>query len=171
MHPHQQGLRRGARQLPRVRRFAAIASLTLSLVVGVNAVLSVLVTGDFDRPLPAARHEVTLFGASEEPREIDVRVALSALRRQAVGSVIRGGTRVVMTAVWECVALSLAIAALVSAMFVGLSPSDLPIVAAIGALLGGAVLYATGVHARRAARRDAIERRRGAGAGGSGLRG
>jgi predicted permease len=102
-------------------------------------------------------YAVTAFAVSQRTREIGVRVALGALQRQVVGLFVREGMRVAMIGVWIGLALSLVVAKLLSAVFLGLSVSDLPTVTGIVGLLAGVVLAASWIPARRAASVDPME--------------
>ena len=89
-------------------------------------------------------------------REIGIRAALGASRRDVIGLVLRGGLTPVLAGLAAGTALSLLIGPAVAGMLFGISPADPVSLAFVVTALAVAALAASYVPARRAARVDPI---------------
>ena len=89
-------------------------------------------------------------------REIGIRGALGASRRDVIGLVLRGGLTPVLAGLAAGTALSLLIGPAVAGMLFGISPADPVSLALVVTALAVAALVASYVPARRAARVDPI---------------
>jgi putative ABC transport system permease protein len=96
-------------------------------------------------------YAVMAFAVQQRTREIGVRVALGAARTQIIGMFVTEGARLASIGVAIGLALSLAVAKMLSAVFLGLSLSDSFTFMAGAIVLGAAALAASFVPARRAA--------------------
>jgi predicted permease len=102
-------------------------------------------------------YAVIAFSVAQRTREIGVRVALGAIQRQVVGLFVREGMRLTAYGLVIGLALAMALAKLLSAVFFGVSPTDVAALAAVSALLLGVSLLACWLPARRAARVDPMQ--------------
>jgi putative ABC transport system permease protein len=90
-------------------------------------------------------------------RDFGVRIALGASTRDILASVVREGLRLTAAGLAIGCALSLAIASSLRSMLFGVTPTDAPTYAAVGALLAAASLVACYLPAHRAARIDPMQ--------------
>jgi len=91
---------------------------------------------------------------SRRTREIGVRLALGASRREVMGMVLRRAGRQVAVGLLLGAGLALAAGQLLRSQLLGVSPADPLTYAAIGMLLAGVALVASWLPARRASRVD-----------------
>jgi putative ABC transport system permease protein len=98
---------------------------------------------------------VTSFAASQRTREIGIRMALGASRRDILLMMVTQGFRLVALGLVAGLAAAIAISR-VMARFLVVSPTDMTAYAAAGLLLGGIALFACYVPARRAMRLDPL---------------
>ena len=99
-------------------------------------------------------YAVIAFSVAQRTREIGVRVALGAIQRQVVGLFVREGMRLTAYGLVIGLALAVALAKLLSAIFMGVSPTDVVALAAVSGVLLSVSLLACWLPARRAARVD-----------------
>ena len=99
---------------------------------------------------------VLSFGVRQRTREIGLRVALGAARRDVVGLVVGRAARLTGVGLAIGLAGALGAAQLMRSLLIGVSPRDPITFVVIAALLGLVALVAAAVPARRAARVDAM---------------
>jgi ABC-type antimicrobial peptide transport system permease subunit len=99
---------------------------------------------------------VSAFTVTMRVREIGIRVALGASRREVVGLVLRDGLSPVLAGIATGTAVALASAPALSGMLFAVSPRDGASVLITAATIGAAALLANVVPARRAANVDPI---------------
>jgi putative ABC transport system permease protein len=99
-------------------------------------------------------YAVISFSVGQRTREIGVRVALGAVRRQIVTLFVGEGLRLTVTGLVIGLALSAAVAKLLASMFLGISLSDALSFAAAAVVLVTAAVAASWIPAQRAARVD-----------------
>ena len=99
-------------------------------------------------------YAVMAFTVSQRTREVGVRVALGALQRQVVGLFIGEGMRLTAIGVGIGIALSTAVAKVLSSSFFGITGGDAITFAGVALLLSGVALAACWIPARRAAKVD-----------------
>jgi ABC-type antimicrobial peptide transport system permease subunit len=97
---------------------------------------------------------VSAFTVSTRVREIGIRVALGASRREVFGLVLRGGLSPVLAGIATGTVIGLAAAPALSGMLFGVSPRDWASLGIAVATLGSAAFLANLVPARRAANVD-----------------
>ena len=97
---------------------------------------------------------VVATGAQARTREMGIRVALGAQRREILNLVLSGGAKLAVAGIALGSAGALWFARGVRGLLVGVEPADPFVFVVAGALLGGAVLLASWLPARRAARAD-----------------
>jgi putative ABC transport system permease protein len=95
---------------------------------------------------------VVSFGAAQRTRELGVRVALGATRRDLVRLVVRGGLAIAAAGTLLGLAGALAATRVLRSLLYGVAPSDPATYVGIVLVLGAAVLAASWLPARRAAR-------------------
>ncbi|HKF57053.1 MAG TPA: ABC transporter permease [Blastocatellia bacterium] len=95
---------------------------------------------------------VVSYWATQRTREIGIRVAIGANRRQVLGLVVRHGMLPALCGLTLGIPGSYALARLLTGLIYGVSPFDPPIFASIAAALGLAALLACLIPARRATR-------------------
>ena len=100
---------------------------------------------------------VMAFSVIQRTREIGIRVALGAQRRDVVSLFVGRGMRLIMVGVVIGMALSVALSKLLQGMLFGLTPTDGATFLGVAALLGGVALLASWLPARRAARVDPMQ--------------
>ncbi len=99
---------------------------------------------------------ITVYGVARRTREIGVRMALGASRADVLQMFVREGLRLALFgAAWGALP-ALAATVLLSGLFVGLFPVDVPTLAASAALLAAVTLAAAYLPARRAASIDPV---------------
>jgi putative ABC transport system permease protein len=97
---------------------------------------------------------VVAFSVTRRTREIGLRIALGAQRRDVLRMILREGLRMAVVGVTIGIAASLAITRLMTSLLFGTSTTDPPTFAAVAALLCAVALLASYVPARRAMRLD-----------------
>jgi len=102
-------------------------------------------------------YAVIAFSVAQRTREIGVRVALGAVQRQVVGLFVREGMRLTTYGLVIGLALAVALAKLLSAIFMGVSPTDVAALGIVSGLLLSVSLVACWLPARRAARVDPMQ--------------
>ncbi len=97
---------------------------------------------------------VVAFAVGERRREIAVRMAIGAARRDIISLFVGRAARLAGLGVAIGLALAAAITRLLSGMLFGVTPLDVTTLAAVSALLAAVALAASALPARRAARVD-----------------
>ena len=101
-------------------------------------------------------YAVSASAVTSRTREIGIRAALGASRREVIGLVLRGGLSPVVAGLAAGTAVAAVTGRALSGMLVGVTPSD-PVSLAVGVVtLAGAALLANCVPALRAARIDPV---------------
>jgi putative ABC transport system permease protein len=101
-------------------------------------------------------YAVTAFAVSSRTREIGIRLALGASRREVIGLVLRGGLSPVFAALAVATAIAVIAAPVLSGLLFGVTPRDSVSIAFSIAALATAAVVANLLPARRAARVDPI---------------
>ena len=104
----------------------------------------------------AGLYGVISYLVAQRTREIGVRIALGAQRRDVIGLVMRQGTRLTALGVGLGLAGALAFTRVLEKLLYGVSARDPLTLGGIAALLAAVALTATWLPARRAARVDPI---------------
>jgi predicted permease len=99
---------------------------------------------------------VVAYGVAQRTREMGIRTALGAGRREIVTLVVGQGARIAAAGLVVGVAAALGVAQLLRSQLLGVSPNDPWTFGAIALLLWGVALAATYLPARRAARVDPL---------------
>ena len=99
---------------------------------------------------------VLAYTVSQRSREVGIRVALGASRGDVLGLILGQGAR--LTALGLAIGLAIAIAAtrLLRTLLLDVSPTDIPTMALVSALLAGVAILASLIPAQRASRIDPI---------------
>jgi len=97
---------------------------------------------------------VIAYSVSQRTKEIGIRMALGASRRDVLRMVVGGGLRLAVAGVLIGVALSLAAGRLISTLLFGVRPSDPLTFTAVAATLLATAVFAAWIPARRATRVD-----------------
>jgi len=121
-----------------------------ALVMGLFAVFAILLS-------MVGLYGVIAYSTAQRTREIGVRLALGAESLHVVRMVLAQGSRLVVIGVLAGVGGSALALRALGAMLFGVSPIDLPIYAAVAALLSIIALAAVWLPARRAARISPLE--------------
>ena len=100
---------------------------------------------------------VIAYNTAQRTREIGVRIALGAEARHVIAMVVGQGGRLIAMGILAGVGGAMLLLRALNAMLFGASPIDLPIYAAVAALLAVVSLVAAWVPARRAARVSPLE--------------
>jgi predicted permease len=122
------------------RRFAMLALGLFALVAMLLAAVGI--------------YGVTSYSVAQRTREIGVRVALGASRRDVLGLVLRRGMLLALVGIGVGLAGAFALTRLMASLLFGVSAADPLTYAAIALLLGTAALLACYVPARRATKVD-----------------
>ncbi|MBI3666144.1 MAG: FtsX-like permease family protein [Acidobacteria bacterium] len=96
------------------------------------------------------------YAVSQRTREIGIRMALGAQRRDVLRMVVGQGTLLALLGVGVGLAGAFGLTRLMSGLLFGVSPTDAPIFAAISILLALVAAAACYLPARRAAKVDPI---------------
>jgi putative ABC transport system permease protein len=99
---------------------------------------------------------VISYGVSQRTREIGVRVALGAQRRDVVGLVVRQGMSLAGIGIGVGLLGAVGVTRVVKSLLIGVSPTDPLSFAGVAAFLGGVALLASVIPARRATEVDPI---------------
>jgi putative ABC transport system permease protein len=100
---------------------------------------------------------VMAFSVIQRTKEIGIRIALGARRRDVVSLFIGRGMHLTLIGVSIGMALSFGLSRLLQGMLFGLTPTDGATFVGVAALLTGVALLASWLPARRAARVDPME--------------
>jgi ABC-type antimicrobial peptide transport system permease subunit len=100
---------------------------------------------------------VIAYSTAQRTREIGVRIALGAEAKHIIALIAGQGTSLVTAGIMLGLGGSFLVLRVIQSMLFGASPIDLPIFAAVSALLAVAALAATFIPARRAARVSPLE--------------
>ncbi|HEU0079176.1 MAG TPA: FtsX-like permease family protein, partial [Longimicrobiaceae bacterium] len=131
--------------LAQYRRESASVARNGAVLVGMFGTLALLLAS-------LGLYGAMSFAVTQRTREIGVRVALGARRADVVRLFLRQGGRLAATGMAVGLVPALAAGRLLSGILYGVSPLDLPTLAAVALLLGAAVLLASYLPARRATR-------------------
>ncbi len=123
----------------------ALASILLAIVGALALVLA-----------SVGVYAVIAFSVGQRTREIGVRVALGAARRDVVHMFVREGARLTGVGVIVGLVLSAGVVQVLSSLFLGVSPLDFAIFAAIALVLTAVGMIASWIPARRGARIDPV---------------
>jgi len=99
---------------------------------------------------------VVAYSVTQRYREIGIRLALGAARRDVLRMIARGALQLAAAGVVCGIVGGIALTRLMSTLLYGVSPTDLRTFAAVGGLLVAVTLAAAFVPARRASRVDPI---------------
>lgn len=119
----------------------------LLLVVGVFAASALLLAA-------VGIYGIVAFSVARRTREIGIRMALGAERRDVLRLVVGEGARLAAAGIAAGTAVSLAVTRLVASLLFGVAATDPVTFGAVAALLAGAALAASYLPARRAMRLD-----------------
>lgn len=119
----------------------------LLLLIGVFAASALLLAA-------IGIYGIVAFSVARRTREIGIRMALGAERRDVLRLVVGEGARLAAAGIVLGFAVSLAVTRLVASLLFGVGATDPPTFAAVAALLAGAALAASYLPARRAMRLD-----------------
>jgi ABC-type antimicrobial peptide transport system permease subunit len=96
------------------------------------------------------------YSVSRRTREIGIRAALGAEQTTLIWLVLREALALVLLGIAVGIPSALAASRLITSMLFGISPDDLPTMAAVSLLLVAAALFAGYVPAMRASRTDPV---------------
>lgn len=99
---------------------------------------------------------VIAFGVSQRTREIGIRVALGAERRDVLGLVMQRGMMLTGAGLAIGIAAALALGRIVTGLLYGIAPTDAPTLLAVAVFVAAVAMLATYLPARRAMRVDPI---------------
>lgn len=102
-------------------------------------------------------YAVLAFSVSQRTKEIGIRMAVGAGRRQISSLVVREGMRLAMVGVVIGLVLGAGATKALSSVFLGVAPGDAIVFVTVAALLLSTALLATWLPARRAARVDPMQ--------------
>lgn len=97
---------------------------------------------------------VVAFSVNQRTREIGIRLALGADRRDVLKLVVAGGLRLIMIGLGLGLLVAFGLAHVLSGLLVGLNPLDVPVFATVTLTLAGVSVLACYLPARRAMRID-----------------
>jgi predicted permease len=117
-------------------------------LLGIFAAIAVVLCG-------IGLYGVISHATAQRTREIGIRIALGATRRDVVRLVVGEGLRFVLTGTIVGLAASVAVTRALQTMLFGVTPTDLPTLAAVAAVLGVVAIAACYAPARRATQVDA----------------
>jgi len=120
-----------------------------SWLIGIFAVVALVLAA-------AGIYGVISYAVSQRTREIGVRIALGASPREILAAVLRSGMALVTMGAAIGLALTLAVARLLSDLLFGVSPHDPLVYGAVLSAVTGIALLANGIPARRAAAVDPL---------------
>ena len=100
---------------------------------------------------------VMAFSVIQRTKEIGIRIALGARRREVVSLFVWRSTRLTLIGIGIGLALSLAVSRLLQGMLFGLTPTDALTFVGVTAVLAGVAMLASWLPARRAARVDPMQ--------------
>jgi putative ABC transport system permease protein len=100
---------------------------------------------------------VMAFSVIQRTKEIGIRVALGARRRDVIALFLGRGMRLTLIGIVIGMSLSLALSRLLQGMLLGLTPTDGATFVGVAGLLAGVALLASWLPARRAARVDPMQ--------------
>jgi putative ABC transport system permease protein len=126
---------------------AYFAQRTAALLLGVLAVIALALAS-------VGLYSLVAFGVSTRRQEIGVRMALGAASSDILRLVLGEGARMAAAGVAVGSVLALAGTRALSSLLFGVSPMDLPTIAAAALLLAGVAVAASYMPARSAARTD-----------------
>jgi putative ABC transport system permease protein len=121
-----------------------------SIAMGIFATFAILLAA-------IGLYGVIAYNTAQRTREIGVRIAIGAEGKHIVALIVRDGGRLVAIGIVLGIASSVLLLRALSAMLFGASPIDVPIFAAVSAVLAVVALAAIWVPARRAARVSPLE--------------
>ncbi len=98
-----------------------------------------------------------LYTMGQRRREMGVRTALGASRGSLIGLVVGQGARITLIGIGIGLGIALALSRALEGMVFGITPTNLPTLAAVTLILGTVALTAAYIPARRASRVDPIE--------------
>jgi ABC-type antimicrobial peptide transport system permease subunit len=101
-------------------------------------------------------YAVVSFAVSQRVREIGIRTALGAQRRDVIALVLRSGSAPIVGGVIVGVGLAIAVSAVMRSVLVGVNPRDPGTLAVVALLLFAAALCAVLIPAWRAAALDPL---------------
>ena len=133
-----------------MEEFAGVGLLPQRLagwVAGCLGMLGMLLAG-------TGLYAVTAFSTLQRTREIGIRMALGAQRREVLGAVLWQGMRLALAGMALGLAVALAATRLLGGLLFGVSPQDPIVLGMMTAALGAVALLACYFPARRAARVD-----------------
>jgi putative ABC transport system permease protein len=157
---------------PAARKTLALldSTLPLDLAMSYRQYLNESLTGliyasvmlAFDALVALLLAAIGIFGVmanqvGERTREIGVRLAMGANRKDVLGMILRRATWLTATGVGTGLALAFVLAHLVANLLRGVGPDDPIVFGSITAIISGIALLASWIPARRAARIDPIE--------------
>ena len=120
-----------------------------AVLVGIFAAIAAIVAG-------IGIYGVLSYAVAQRTREIGIRVALGAERRQVVGIVMRQGALLVVIGLSLGLIGAVALTRYVSGMLFGITPLDAYTYVSVAAAFAALALLACFVPARRAARLDPL---------------
>lgn len=118
-----------------------------ALLIGVFATVSLLLS-------VIGVYGIIAFSVSQRTREIGVRMALGAQRRDVMRLILGEGARIGAIGIAAGIVAAIIVARLAASMLFGVAPTDLPTFVLVPVLIGVIVLAAASVPAMRAAKVD-----------------
>ncbi len=99
---------------------------------------------------------VLAYTVSQRSREVGIRVALGASRGNVLGLILGQGVRLAAVGLAIGLAITIVVTRLLRSLLLGVSPTDIPTIAAVSALLAVVAILASLIPAHRATRIDPI---------------